>query len=288
MDIRAVAADDDRGILLAPEVGHEIFDLHGADEETFDDAVGLVMGGDDLAAEAVGQVRDLDGAHEGVLGDDAEHPDAPVAQEGGDQGLGFLQEVLGHVVEDHAGQAVAELLPEDEQVIVVEFLRVAVDDHGLEAELAHDPHAVGVAVAAGMHAAGAADDGHVLAGADLVVGRPDGIHDIADLVLEGLDLEIMGGDDGSEGFGLLVCPKNALDMVGVVVPEAAVDFPGHGPHGFHVAHAVAFLLETKAKSHDDHVLAGISGRRANIQSNHDALPCASRAGEPAGKYPPPP
>lgn len=271
LHVRPVAAHDDRGVLVLAEVGHEVVHLHGADEEVLHDLVRLVVGGDDLAAQALGQVRHLDGAHERVLGDDADDLDPHPLEERLEHGLHLVHEGGRDVVQDHAQELVAQGLLHGQQVVVLELVVEAVDDDGLDAQLLDHAHAVHLAVLARVHAARAGHDGHVLAARHLGVGVGDGGHEVRALAGKGLDLEVLGHQDRGEQVGLGFDLEDLLHEMGVLVAELALDLPGNGAHGLHVGHRQVVLLELESQAHDDHVLAREPGGGSHVDTSHVVL-----------------
>lgn len=58
---------------MPPEMGDKVLNLHGTDKEILHNTVRLGVGRNDLPEKPFGKVTDLDGAHERITGNDAQH-----------------------------------------------------------------------------------------------------------------------------------------------------------------------------------------------------------------------
>ena len=279
LNVGTVAAHDDGCVFVLFEVGHEVFDLHGPDEEVFHDFVGLGAHRDDLAAQAVGQVSDGDGAHDGIRGDDPEHLDAVVLQEGLDHVFDLVHDVQGDVVEDHADQGIAQAFLGAHQIVIVEFLGIAVDEDGLETQHLGQGGAVHAAVLARVQeASGSAHDHDIHVLTEFFVGFTDLDDGGPAFSGKGLGFEIMCNDNRGDQGGVFVQSENFLKKEGVFVTDLFAGFARNRADRFHVTDLVAVLLEFHTQRKGDHVFSGVSSGRSYVESNHICPLCGECSG----------
>ena len=99
-------------------------------------------------AQAVGQIRDLDGPHQRIARDLAQDLDALAFQKGVQERIEFFLEGGRDVIEEHADELIPEQFFHRHQIVVVQFLDVAVDDDALDAKGLDDTDSVHAAVLA--------------------------------------------------------------------------------------------------------------------------------------------
>ena len=85
--------------------------------------------------------------------------------------------------------------------------------------------------------------GHVLARGEGFVGSLDAGHQVLAFAAEGLGLEILGDENRSDEFGVLVQAEHLLHEEGVLVAGLAAALHRHGADGLEVANLQVLLLE---------------------------------------------
>ena len=104
MYIGPIATDDDARVLATRKVKRAPVKYQTADQEVFDQAVGLVVPAQELAAKKLGYLSELRGEHASVVGNRAKKFRAGGFDIGGQSPANVFPPVPWHRVDDHPGK----------------------------------------------------------------------------------------------------------------------------------------------------------------------------------------